>query len=103
MHGQVNFIRHIGALFNREPIKFPLLRGQQMRDAGVRIGFIPQRARKQRRLILVAHDANGSLGIFDARRGAGAIAANQLEFESSGGFVVAEHFDHLRFLLVAQE
>ncbi len=63
-------------------------------------GLVPGLARENGGGVVMAGEAQRAAGVADVGRGARAVVAHQLEFEASGGLVVADHFERGGLLVV---
>ena len=100
--GIVDGVGNINPAFDRDAIEATTASSELSGNLRVGVGFVPQGAGENGRAVLVACEAQISVGVVDLRLTAGPVVFDQLEFETTGGFVVADHLQHSRFFLIAE-
>ena len=100
--GVVDGVGNVDAAVDRDAVQALAAGREQGGNLRVGVGFIPQGARENGRAVLVAGEAEVAVGVEDLRLAAGPVVLDELELETAGRFVVADHFEDGRFFLVAE-
>jgi hypothetical protein len=100
--GVVDGVRDVDPTLDRDAVEPAAAGEQQGSDLRIGVAFVPQRAREDRRAVLVAGEAQRAGGVNHLRLAARPVILDQLELEATGCLVVTDDFEHRRLFLIAE-